>query len=468
MKSFKYQIVLFQLLGLLSTVGTYAQSFTKSKLTRISSKNITHVEVNSNYTNLEFEQIEGDKIILEASMQIDGLTQKEAENYFKKWKVKADNESNKVIISSVSTNRINSNWQRHGFYEGYFLNENQLTAISNKVNTSVKAISGIKQNNNLTSNSKKTNAFDYEAYINEGNAYLLKWQKENNEKIGKRWFNKTREERIAMFKGVKPTKPLKGNKTNKGLKSSKEEKLNVGHKIQQQAKLKKGLYPTANVRPLKKRAVIKKTLKIRIPKGLDLSIIMEHGKVILNDGISNINAQLKHVLLEAETISGNKTKIKGDFANFEIDHWQSGELDVTFSGYALIKRADEISLTSNASVVSVDAVTKSIDATGNFKMLNIEATPTIVQANIDVVDSKKVWIKLPDSPYNLNYKGVDSKIIHPEKFSLKTGKNRSEQTLENIPLKNSNRYINIKALASVMQIYDTPWEDLKIKNLEGL
>jgi len=102
-------------------------------------------------------------------------------------------------------------------------------------------------------------------------------------------------------------------------------------------------------------------------------------------------------------------------------------------------------------------------------MLGVDLSSTITFANIDIEDSKKVWLKLPNNIYNLSYEGINSKLIHPEKFSLKTAKNNSEkQLLENLPLKNNARFVKIKALASVLQIYDISWDDLEIKSLEGL
>ncbi len=99
-------------------------------------------------------------------------------------------------------------------------------------------------------------------------------------------------------------------------------------------------------------------------------------------------------------------------------------------------------------------------------MLSIELSPNIKFANIDIEDSKKVWVKLPNSPYNLRYEGIDSKLIHPEKFSLKTMQNNSsKQLLESMPLKNNERFIELKVLSSTIQIYDIPWDDLKIKSL---
>ncbi|MDY8134669.1 hypothetical protein [Aquimarina sp. 2201CG5-10] len=468
MKLFKNIIISFQLLIFIYTIGVNGQSFSKSKTHKISVENSTLVEVVSTYTNIEFEQITGNEIKWEAILQIDGLSQKEAEEYFDTWKIETDRKNGKLTISSSPDSKMNTNWQRHGFYEGYFLNETQLSAISDEMNPQPNIGKEKNLQNNSSAKEENSKKFDQEAYINEGNTYLLKWQKEHNENIGKRWFDKTRSERIAMLKKTKPEKPSKGSKSSKTPKFTKEEKAGISNRIQRAAKLKKDMIPSANIRPLNKRAVIKKILKIGIPKGINLSLNMKHGKVVFSNEIPNIQADLKHVLFKAGKVLGNKTKIKGTFANFEIDHWQSGILDIAFSGFVLIKQADEISVTSNASVVSIDTVTKNIDAFGNFKMLSIDASSSITYAKIDVVDSKKVWIKLPNTPYNISYRGIDSRLIHPDKFSLKTGKDHSEQVLENTSLKDNGRNIDIKALASVMQIYDTSWEHLKIKSLEDL
>ncbi len=191
----------------------------------------------------------------------------------------------------------------------------------------------------------------------------------------------------------------------------------------------------ANIRSLPKRAIINKTLKIKIPRHAHLNINVRHGKVIFSDDITNLKADLSYVLLEANKISGTSTSIKGAYTNFEINQWKAGSLDVTFSEFVLIKEVASLNITSNASLVSIDKITDNINAKGNFKMLSVDMSSNIKYANIDVEDSKVVWVKLPNSSYNLRYEGIDSKLIHPEKFSLKTAQNNSsKQILEDMPL----------------------------------
>jgi len=466
MKPFKSQITLFLFLGTVWANTISAQNYANSKLIRIPMEHVSMVTISSNYTNLKLEQVEGDDIVVEAHMEIDGLSQEEAKAYFNQWEIHTAINNKTLSINPRLNGDSNTDWQKHGYYEGYFLNKNQLAAISND-SEALKNVRNREQEekehqHNTTSQDK---FFDREAYINQGDAYLLEWQKEHNEKIGKRWFNKTRQERKAMLKIPKSTM---ANKPAKEATPLKGQKLSIAKKVQQEAKLKKNQLPHANVRPLKKRTVIKRTLKVGIPYNLGISMDMKHGKVLMSNDIHLLSADLKYVLFEAKSIGGHNTTIKGRYSNFEIGHWKSGTLDIAFSDFVLIDRAEELSVTSNSSVVAIDTVTKRINAQGNYKMLSLDLAPTLVSVKLDIIDSKKVWLKLPDTQYNLYYSGKNSKLIHPAKFTLQPGNDHSEEVLEYAPLPNNLPNINISTASSTMQIYDIPWENLKIKSLDKL
>ena len=458
MKLYSIKNPLYFLLGIVFTITqSYGQVLTKTQQHKFSVKKDVVIALNSTYTNIEFELTDNNTVMIEAVMDIEGLSKTEANAYFKKWAFKASKKQNKLVISSFLDHKTNTNLDKHGYYNGYFIDGVQRDAIT----LDKKGVSKTKETNFTVKSSKKNaKVFDYKAYIEEGDRYLIKFQKENNEPVGKRWFNKTKKERILLQKSVKKKQP---NNPIKGAKQSIKSKEGL------KAKLKKSKLSKANVRSLPKRAIITKTLKIKIPRHAQLTINVRHGKVIFSDDITNLKADLSYVLLEANKISGTRTSIKGAYTNLEVNQWKAGNLDITFSDFVLIKEVASIDITANASLVSIDNITESINATGNFKMLSVELSSEIKQANIDVEDSKVVWIKLPNSPYNLRYEGMDSKLIHPKKFSLKPAKNNSsKQILEHMPHKSNTRFIKIKALSSVMQIYDILWDDLKIKSLKGL
>ena len=453
MKLFKRNI--FLILGLVVTItNAYGQVISKSKQLEYQVDQNVSIDLDSKYTNVEFELTDKDVVIVEALLEVEGLFQKEVEAYFNEWNFNSEKSENKIVISSFSNNNTDIDLKKHGYYEGYFLNTEQLNTTKIEIEALKKDMesSTLNHNKNYNEESKSQGDFDYDTYIEKGNTYIEQWENENNEKVGRRFYNKTKEERILLRKPKKEALP----------------NLDSQPEIVNKATLKgKSKLPSTNVRALStKRAIVQKTLKIKVPRNAILRINVRHGKVVFSEEIKNLEADLYYVLFQANKINGINTSIKGSYSNFEIEQWNNGKLDVVFSDFVLINEVKNMNITSNASTVSIDNITESIDVKGNFKMLSVAVSSKVNYINIDVEDSKKVWVKLPDSIYNLQYEGIESKLIHPEKFSLKTLENNPrKQIINNSPLKNNVPFVKIKSLSSVMQIYDIPWENLRIKSL---
>lgn len=456
MKLFKTNKNIYLFLGIiLMLTKSYGQVMNKTQQLKFSVKENIAIEIDSRYTNIEFELTNNDAVVIDAIMRVEGLSQKEVDTYFEKWNFKADKFNNKLVINSFLIDNSDEGLKKSGYHKGYFLNKEKLNITKSEIKSLKENLtsSNLKQRkkNGDKLLEKSSGEFDFETYIEKGNTYLEQWERENNKPIGKRFYNKTKEERKQMWKSKKDAQPKKSNKPTTIDKATLKSKSKL---------------PNINVRALSRRATINKTLKIKIPKKAKLNIKARHGKVVFSEEITNLNAELNYVLLEANAISGKNTSIKGAYSNFEINKWNDGNLDVIFSGFVLIKEVKNIDIISNASTVSIDNITESVNAKGNFKMLSVDTSSEIKYVNIDVEDSKRVWIKLPKTVYNLHYEGINSKLIHPEKFSLKTIKsNPRKQVIENNPLEGNERLVKIKALSSVMQIYDIPWENLKVKNL---
>lgn len=457
MKRFKTYLVLILILQL-SIITSFGQKITKKKQLKFDVNKNDIIELNSTYTNIEIELTNSNSVTIDATMNINGLSEKDANNYFNNWNLKTSKNQNKLVINSIFKNKNANNLNKNGYYNGYFIETKQLEEINAEINN-------FSQKNIKISNTdiKNKSFFNYDLYIKEGNKYLEKWQKDNNEPIGKRWFNKTKKERIALQKATKKRKP------NKIKLDTKKQQNTLKPKEIIKVKLKRNNQPKSNVRALSNRAIINKTLKIKIPKQALLSINARHGKVTISNKIKNLKANLNYVLLNAKNITGLKTYIKSAYTNFEIEKWEEGKLETAFSNFVLLKEVKNIDIVSNTSIVSIDKVTNKINVNGSFKMLSIDFTSTITNAKINVEDSKQVWIKLPKTKYNLSYTGLDTKLIHPEKFKLLSYQNKpTKQYIKSTSLSNNEKSIEIYALSSIMQVYDINWENLKIKNLDKL
>ena len=110
-------------------VNSFGQVLTKTKKLEFSVKSNTAIELHSKYTNIEFELTDNNTVTIEAVMDIEGLSQKEATAYFKKWELKANKKNNKLVISSILRNGPSTKLDKHGYYNGYFIDGEQLEAI---------------------------------------------------------------------------------------------------------------------------------------------------------------------------------------------------------------------------------------------------------------------------------------------------------------------------------------------------
>ncbi len=467
MTSFKSHTIFLLIFGL-AISGTYAQKLTKSAKQEFMVKAGTVIVLNSKYTNIEFELTDQDKVLVEAVMEIQGASKEELNDYFGKWDFKANRQNNTIHINSVLKSDLSSSMNKNGYYQGYFLDKDQHESIQSDIKNKKKKGHSLKEKNQDSNSNynEQDYSFNNEAYIEKGDAYLNKWEQETGNNAAPRWKNKSKQERIALIEKIKANKS--NSNSNKKIIPPVLVKENIKTKLKLKVKPEKTVLPEVNVRVFsEKRIAINKTLKIKIPKYAQLQIEVRHGKITFKSSITNLKANLSHVLLEAGTIDGSKTSIKAAYTNFEIETWKSGYLETNFSEFTLIKQVEDMKLISNTSTVAIDLVSKNFEAKGNFKLLDIEIASTIKEVLIDVEDSKKVWIKLPEIDYNLSYKGTDTKLIAPNKFALKTlSKNPKKQSITSF--KNDKKTITINALASVMQIYDISWDDLKIKSLEGL
>ena len=95
MKLFKTNNYVYFLLGtVLTLTSSYGQVLTKTQQLEFQVKSDVAIELNSKYTNIEFELTENNTVNIEAVMDIEGLSQAEVEAYFKKWDFKVQEQNN--------------------------------------------------------------------------------------------------------------------------------------------------------------------------------------------------------------------------------------------------------------------------------------------------------------------------------------------------------------------------------------
>lgn len=116
---------------------------------------------------------------------------------------------------------------------------------------------------------------------------------------------------------------------------------------------------------------MKKTIKIKIPKGMKIKMNVRHGDVKLADNVWHMDAKLSHSSLWAASIDGDRTTIKTSYSPVNIDRWYLGDLQANYSENVTLKEVFDIRLNTTSSNVTIDKLIKKAYVKNDFGQLKI-------------------------------------------------------------------------------------------------
>ena len=197
----------------------------------------------------------------------------------------------------------------------------------------------------------------------------------------------------------------------------------------------------------KTNSKVKKTIKIKMPKGAKLKVNVRHGEIEFAANIDNLKADLSHTKFTAHSINGSSTSINASYSPVYVTHWNLGELNLKYVKHAELNNVKQLVLTSNSSNVEIQNLLGNaiIDGSiGDLKILKID--DAFNNLNVILQNSDAV-ITLPKVNHNLQYKGTRTRFKHPEK---PTDNNLSSFTTNN-PETNKTIVVNAKYSNVTMQ-----------------
>lgn len=329
--------------------------------------------------------------------------------------------------------------------------------------------------------------FNYEAYQKNGEKYLEEWSKKFEsrygkeyaekmeawgEKFGKEWGEKFGEDYAKKMEAwgekfgkeweEKYAKEMEawGESFAKRMESQAkrveaETKRVEAHKARAEAmKVKAKLRAEENKKRLKKRAIlikdrereveglfhnrsnpnVKKTIKIKMPKDAKLKVNVKHGEIQFAANIENLEADLQYTKFTAESINGSLTSINASYSPIYVTNWNLGELNLNYVKDVELENVEHLVLNAVSSNIDVENLLGSAIIDGNIgdvKIFNID--DNFISLNM-ILQNNDAFIKLPNTAYNLRYKGTRSHLNHPEQTndahtsnfltgSLSSGKN---------------------------------------------
>ncbi|SFC73617.1 hypothetical protein SAMN04487907_10843 [Zunongwangia mangrovi] len=458
MKMHKLNYILLFLLGCAINVSVSAQDMMQRNY-NVNSDVI--VDVDAKNTNIIIESWDKNSVAIEAFIN-DGVPQNEATKMMDSWKLTTNGNKNKIQIRSKSD--MNINWDVD-------ISEDELNdalaqlpeimgpIMNNLVNPILQNISENPLPPDLFENMGAIN-FDYEAYQEEGDAYLERYEKQVDKKFGKdfekkmeKWaanfeksvegdseeFEKSMEEWGNSFGASMEKWGESFGKKMEAWGKNFEEKMAAKEEAGQ--KMPNMIVINRNNEGTKAQ----RTIKIKAPKNAQIRLNVRYGKVEL-DNADNLMAELSHANFKANRISGKNTHIKVSYTPVKISNWDYGVLNASYLPSCDINAARSIKLISNSSDVNINRLSEVGILSGTFGNLAIKNLGGSFK-NLDItLENSDLKLKLPQSAFRFNYNGNQSDVEYPGTLKVdKTSSYDNEILKGYYKSSNSDAQISISA-----------------------
>ncbi len=491
-----HKLSLFILSFLMFSVTVFAQKESKDYKETFNVNEDVVIDINTSHADIEFETWNKNLVEIEATLEVEGLSKEEAEDYFNSWAFEVVGNSSKVSISTKPSHwehRSNSVAYVSGnsfdfdyHFDGVVAPEVEMIPFAVKIPqvTPVPPLPALPIDFDSFS-------FDYEAYKQGGDEYLEEWKKDFSENFDenfkeniekwkeevkahkkileqyKKELEQQREEmnehrseirqkqhevreerRMILRERLDDTR----ERRREALEAAKEHRRNALEEVKKERKeamININAYSKPNVFYFSsdgydKNVKVKKTIKVKLPKKAKLKMNIRHGEVKLAENYENINATLSHTTLLASVIDGENSVIEASYSPVLVENWNYGELKVNYVEDVDLKNVKSVKLLSKSSNVVIGNISEDAIINGSFGDLNIKNVKEGFKRLEIVLDNNNAVIVLPESAFDFYASSSDSKIEFPEKLKLDITKKYSNQLAKGYCRnKNSNKNVSV-------------------------
>jgi hypothetical protein len=381
-KSYKNLVTLFALC-ILGTVT--AQKFDKKFTENFKTNKDVEVAINATNTEINVTTWNKNEVQVEAFIEIEGLTKKEAEEYFKNWEFEALGNKRKVKIKSKDSFKDGFNTDFT-----YFDNMNFDFDFSDIdfSNLEVIELPNLNLDFDLESLLQLENVLDIDKLVEQDSNYEFYWKDDDhNIKINSKeeWeaFKKTKEYselkkkmsidkermKVEFSKSKKRMKKQLIESKRSAIKNKIKMKLELAKAKENLKKIKSNFYSDSNEFKVNgKKVKIKKRLEIKVPKGATFDLNTRHCKIKLPNTVASGNVD--YGSFDASNLSGGKLTI--GYSPVRIKDLNACTLFLNNVTDAKIASVTNTSLFNNSSGVVINQVNEKVIITDKFGELKIE------------------------------------------------------------------------------------------------
>lgn len=408
------------------------------------------LDINTSYADIQFETWDKNEVVVEATIELEGATPEEAQKYFENSGIKILGNSQTIEIRTASRDV----WGDIALGNSIF----EVPEIANIAPLFQDiAIPDFPDIPEMPPMPPIPNIdFDYEAFEKNGEVYLKKWKKEFNKGFDKK-YQKKMEEWGKQFEAQAAEQRQRIEKQRKEREEQREEMMQQRKEVQQQHKEARAqaeeLRQKAQemARDIRRKVIInesnngdaptifykssdgdskkykvKKVIKVKMPKSTRLKMNVRHGEVKLAKNTRNMNATLSHTRLLAATIDGDKTNITASYSPVNVELWNYGSLNTSFSEDVVLNTVNHINLNTRSSHVVVDNLLKSMLGKNSLGSLHIKAIDTNF-SDVDIsMKNGELSCVLPTTPFTMYVNNTFSEFTYPDDLNLSSKKNNQQ------------------------------------------
>ena len=449
---------------LILTITACAQTQRKTYKESFNVNEDVTIDINTSYTDIVFETWNKDRVDIEATIEVEGVSEEEAEEYFERWGFSAKGNSREIDINANSNTRFAWKGDKVIITGAPDVDWNvvapDLTIDIREIEPFIVEIPPLPPMPPMPPTEMN---FDYDRYKKYGDDYLEEWSKNFEKNFGEEW-------KEAMMKWQKEVEALQKEreKTQEEHEKMREERMKAREEMlkAREEAIKEREEARREMREERKRMreekrnfyiysqensnlKTKKAVKITMPKGAKLRMNVRHGEVKLSDNLKDIRATLHHTGLLADVIDGEQTLIEVSYSPVEVNQWNYGKLLVNFADRVDLKNVQSLKLDATSSDVIIGALKNNALINANLGALQIDEIVDTFKA-LDVrLENTDTVVLLPTSSYDFYYSGNNSEVEYPSSLTVKTTENFDNKIIKGYhKSRDSDKSINITSMYS--------------------
>lgn len=428
------------------------------------------VELNTSHADIEFETWGKNEVEVEATIELEGATAGEAAEYFKRDVVEILGNSSEVQVSTQA-----ERWEFHFTEDMDFDFEDFNVVIPDIPDVAPMVAEIMAQMPEMPPMPPMPpiphKGFDYEAYKKDGDKYMKQWKKEFEKEFDEEYkerfeaWAKEVEARSGEMKIRLEENEVLREEMRKAREEQREAMAEQREAMREQMQMAREQAHKAREEARKSRVyyfrgdggdrnfTIKKSIKIKMPKGARLKLNVRHGEVKLAANALNTRATLAYARLLATNIEGADTYIEARYTPVDVKKWKTGRLQADYSEGVVLDEVGQLSMQANNSMVSIARLLREASIDNRMGALQIDHIAEDFKEMDISVEYGELQCNLPKSAYAISVKNERSEVSYPDFITWNTSSGKGSQMRSGFSQqKDSGRSIVINAAYSDVKL----------------